>query len=89
MAWRLDYTDTALKQLRRLDQQTARRIVDYLDERVAARGDPRASGAALTGPLLGSFWRYRVGDYRIICDIQDGLLRILIVELGNRREVYR
>lgn len=89
MAWKVEYTETALKQLRKLDKQTARRIVDFMDERVAGQGDPRTTGAALTGPLLGAFWRYRVGDYRIICDIQDGLLRILVVEVGNRREVYR
>lgn len=89
MVWTIDYTETAAKQLRKLDRQTARRIVDFLDGRVAAQQDPRGTGKALTGPLLGAFWRYRIGDCRIICDIQDGALLILVVEIGNRREVYR
>ena len=88
MAWTIDYTDTALNQLRKLDKQSARRILDFLDERVAQRDDPRSTGKALTGPL-GGLWRYRVGDFRVICEIQDGELRVLVVELGNRREVYR
>ena len=89
MAWTIDYTETAKKQLRKLDQQTARRIVDFMDERIATQEDPRSIGKALTGPLLGAYWRYRVGDCRIICDIQDGVLCILVIEIANRREVYR
>jgi mRNA interferase RelE/StbE len=87
LAWTVDYTHTALNQLRKLDKQSARRILDFLDERVARRDNPRSTGKALTGPL-GGLWRYRVGDFRVICEIQDGALRVL-VELGNRREVYR
>ena len=88
MAWTVDYPHTALNQLRKLDKQSARRILDFLDERVAQRDDPRSTGKALTGPL-GGLWRYRIGDFRVICKIQDGELRVLVVELGNRREVYR
>jgi mRNA interferase RelE/StbE len=88
LAWTLDYSDTALKQLRTLDKQTARRILNYLDERVAAGGTPRSAGKALTGPL-GGLWRYRAGDYRIICDIEDTVMRVLVVQIGNRREIYR
>lgn len=88
MVWTIDYTDTALKQLRGLDKPTARRILDYLDGRVIGSGDPRSAGKALTGPL-GGLWRYRVGDYRVICELQDGQMRVLVVQLGNRREVYR
>ncbi|MFA5631807.1 MAG: type II toxin-antitoxin system RelE/ParE family toxin [Porticoccaceae bacterium] len=88
MAWTIEYTETAKGQLRKLDKQTARRIVDFMDERVAGRENPRSTGKALTGPL-GGLWRYRVGDYRVICDIQDGTLRILVVRVGNRRDIYR
>ena len=88
MVWTVDYTETARKQLRKLDKQVARRILDFLDERVTTSEEPRSMGKALTGPL-GSFWRYRVGEYRVICDIQDGRLRVLVVQIGNRREVYR
>ena len=89
MAWTIDYTGTARKQLHKLDKQTARRLLHFMDGRIAGGNDPRATGQALTGPLLGAYWRYRVGDYRIICDIQDRALRVLVIEIGNRREVYR
>ena len=82
MVWTIDYTDTAKTQLRKLDKQAAKRILDFMDERVIERNDPRSTGKALTGPL-GGLWRYRVGDFRIICDIRDGALRILVVQIGN------
>ena len=88
MAWTIEYADTAKQQLRKLDRQVARRVLDFMDERVAGLEDPRSTGKALTGPL-GAFWRYRVGDCRVICDIQDGALRVLVVQVGNRREIYR
>ena len=89
MAWTISYTDTARKELRKLDKQTARRILDYMDERIAGAANPRDTGKALTGPLLGTFWRYRVGDCRVICEIQDGKLCVLVIEIGHRREVYK
>ena len=88
MAWTIEYAETAKKQLRKLDKPAARRIVDFLDERVAPSDDPRELGKALQGSL-GSLWRYRVGDYRVLCDIQDGVLTVLVLQVGNRREVYR
>lgn len=88
MAWTIDYSDTAVKQLRALDKPIARRIVDYMDTCVTGSSDPRSAGKPLTGPL-GGLWRYRVGDYRIICDIEDGVMRVLVVQIGNRREIYR
>ncbi len=88
MTWTIDYTETAKGQLRKLDKPTARCIVDYLDTRVAVLENPRSRGKALTGPL-GGLWRYRVGNCRVICEIQDRALRVLVVRIGNRREVYR
>jgi len=88
LTWTIDYAETAKAQLSKLDKQTARRIVDFMDERVAGRENPRDSGKALTGSL-GGFWRYHVGDCRVICDIQDGVLRVLVVQVGNRREIDR
>lgn len=88
MAWTINYSDTALRNLKKLDKQVARRIVDYMQERIASADDPRVAGKALTGPL-GGLWRYRVGDYRIISEVQDGILTILVLEIGNRKEVYR
>ena len=88
MAWAIEFADTAKGQLRKLDKQTARRIVDFMDERIAGVENQLNTGKALTG-LLGGFWRYRVGDCRVICDIQDGAFRVLVVQVGNRREIYR
>jgi mRNA interferase RelE/StbE len=74
--------------LRKLDKPAARRIVDFMDQRISGVDAPRNTGKALTGPL-GGLWRYRVGDYRVICDIQDNRLLVLVVKIGNRSEVYR
>jgi len=89
LAWTISYTESARRQLRKLDKPTARRIVAFMDGRIATQEDPRSSGEALTGPMLGTYWRYRVGDYRIICDIEDGALRVVVLEVGHRREIYR
>jgi mRNA interferase RelE/StbE len=88
LAWTIEYAETAKRQLRKLDKTVARRIVDFMDERVAPSNDPREIGKALKGPM-GDLWRYRVGDYRVICDIQDKLLTVLVLRVGNRREIYR
>ena len=89
MAWIIKYTDSARKQLKKLDKQSAIRILDFMDERISESGNPRSIGKVLTGPKLGTYWRYRVGDYRIICDIQDGQLCVLVIEIGNRKKIYR
>lgn len=89
MVWRIELTATAAKRLAKLDKGEARRITSFLRQRLAVLDDPRTTGKALTGPHLGAYWRYRVGDYRIICDIQDDALCVLVIEIGNRREVYR
>jgi mRNA interferase RelE/StbE len=89
MAWRIEFADSAAKQLRKLDPQIARRILTFLRDRVATLDDPRSIGEALRGKLLGDFWKYRVGDWRIIADLDDGVLLITVVRLGNRREIYR
>ena len=88
LTWTIEYTATARSQLRKLDKQMARRIVDYMSERVALLENPRNLGKALTGPM-GEFWRYRVGNYRVVCDIQDDVLRVLVVRVGSRERVYR
>lgn len=89
MAWRVEFEDAALKELAKLDKPVARRILAFLRERVAVLDDPRSVGEALKGSSLGDFWKYRVGDYRVIAHIEDGALRILVLKMGNRREVYR
>ena len=89
LAWRIEFEDSALKELAKLDKPVARRILAFLRERVAGLDDPRSVGEALKGSKLGEFWKYRVGDYRVIANIEDGALRILVLRVGNRREVYR
>lgn len=87
MVWTINYSDRALKSLRKMDKQNARRIVDFMDLRIAVAADPRQSGKPLKGEL-GEFWRYRVGDYRILCEIRDDELVILAATIGHHREVY-
>jgi mRNA interferase RelE/StbE len=89
LAWRIEFDDAALKELAKLDKPVARRILAFLRERVAVLDDPRSVGEALKGSRLGDFWKYRVGDYRIVANIEDGALRVLVLKVGNRREVYR
>jgi mRNA interferase RelE/StbE len=89
LPWKIEFADSAAKQLRKLDPQIARRLTTYLRDRVSIAKDPRAIGAALKGDELRQFWKYRVGDYRLIVEIQDHLIRIVVVRLGHRREVYR
>lgn len=89
MAWKVELSTLAQKNLDQLDPQIARRILAFLNDRIAPLDDPRSIGAALKGSRLGEFWKYRVGDYRVISSIDDGALTILVVRIGNRREVYR
>ena len=89
MAWKLELDSAAERDLDQLDPQIARRILAFLHGRVATLDDPRSIGEALKGSKLGEFWKYRVGDWRIVSSIEDGALRILVVKIGNRREVYR
>lgn len=89
MVWALEFDEGAKKDLAKLDKQVAKRITTFLADRVAALDDPRSIGEALKGSKLGDFWKYRVGDDRVIAHIEDGALHILVVKIGNRREVYR
>jgi len=89
MAWKIEISALAAKNLQQLDRPVARRILLFLHERVAPLKNPRSIGDALKGSAFGEFWRYRVGDYRIIASIEDRALRILVVRVGNRRDVYR
>jgi len=89
LAWTIEFAEAAAKQLLKLDRTVARRIVTFLRERVSESPDPPALGAALKGDALGKFWKYRVGDYRVIAEIRDSEIRILVVRLGHRSDVYR
>lgn len=87
MAWKIELTRTALKGLKEIDKRQVERIVRFLKE-LSRCEDPRQKGKVLKG-YLGGFWRYRVGDYRLICDIEDKEKRILVLKVGHRKDVYR
>lgn len=89
MAWTIEVHENALKQLGKLHKQDAKRILNFLGERLATYDSPRQIGAALQGSKLGNYWRYRVGDYRIICHLQDHKLIVLVIDIGHRRDIYR
>jgi mRNA interferase RelE/StbE len=89
MTWRIKFDPAAEKELHKLGRQAAERILRFLSDRVTKLEDPRSVGEALKGSKFGDLWKYRVGDYRIIADLQDGELCILVVRVGNRREVYK
>ena len=88
MGWTIEYTETARNELRGLDKPVARRIVDYMSDGAPNLDDPRNRGRALIGPL-GWLWRYRVGDYRVICELRDDALRVLVVRIAHRSRAYR
>ena len=84
MAWKVELDRAAVRELGKLEQQAARRILAFLHGRVATLDDPRSIGEALKGSKLGEFWKYRVGDYRVIARIEDDALRVLVVRVGSR-----
>ncbi len=87
MNWVYRFDERALKELKKLGHQAQRDILAYLDERIAGDEDPRRFGKGLKADLVG-MWRYRVGDYRILCQIQDDELLVLVVAVGHRRDIY-
>lgn len=89
MTWQIEFDALAKKELTKLDRQTAQRLLDFLKDRVLSRKDPRSMGQALRGSKLGEFWKYRVGDYRIIVSIQDHKMIVLVLRVDNRREIYQ
>lgn len=89
MKWIIEFDPSAVKELDKLDPQQAKRILRFLFDRVARLDDPRSMGEALKGSRFNTLWKYRVGDYRIITSIEDNVTRILVVKVGDRKEVYR
>jgi mRNA interferase RelE/StbE len=88
LAWKIEYSDQAGRQVRQLSRHWAKEILDYMDYRIAPSDDPRQFGKGLVGDLSG-YWRYRVGDYRIVCQLIDARLVVLVVEIGHRSDIYR
>jgi len=89
MAWRVEFERVAARELDQLGPQSAGRILRFLRDRLAPLDDARSIGQALKGDRFGEFWRYRIGDYRVIARIDDAAALILVLRIGHRREVYR
>jgi mRNA interferase RelE/StbE len=89
MAYAVEVLPSALRDIDQLDAQPRRRILKFLYERVAKLDDPRSIGQALKGSELGEFWKYRVGDYRLVCKIEDDRVVVLVLRIGHRRDIYR
>ena len=88
MAWTIEYAESVQKPISKLDPQTRQKIRSFLEDKIARLDDPRSQGKPLTGPLRG-LWRYRMGDYRIICNIIDRRLVVLVLKVDHRSSVYR
>jgi mRNA interferase RelE/StbE len=89
MAWKIELSAQVDRDLAKLDPPLNKRILKFLHERVATLDNPRGMGQALQGSRLGEFWKYRVGDHRLICKIEDDRLLILVLRVGHRKEIYR
>lgn len=89
MAWPIEFDPDALKELKKLDRTIQSRLLAFLRDRLSPLDDPRSIGEALSGARLGSYWKYRVGDWRIVCDIQDQRIVVRVLRIGHRREVNR
>jgi len=89
LGFEIEFDPDALKDLKQLDKPVQQRLIGFLKERVAPLKDPRQIGETLTGATLGNYWKYRVGDWRIICDIQDKRIVVRVLRVGNRRDIYR
>jgi mRNA interferase RelE/StbE len=87
LVWRVEFTPKAWKDLHSLDHETQRQIQKYFRKRIAGKEDPRRFGKALTGDKLG-LWRYRIGDYRVICSIENDKLLVLVLAADHRKQVY-
>ena len=89
MAWQIEFEESAKKELAKLDRQVARRLIEFMKDRVLSRRDPLSVGQALKGSTLGELWKYRFGDFRIIVNIQDERMTVLVLRVGNRSDIYR
>jgi mRNA interferase RelE/StbE len=85
--WTYSFDERALRELQKLDRQAQKAVIAYLDQRIATNGDPRRFGKPLRAELAG-LWRYRVTDYRILCQIKDNVLLVLVVSVGHRKNAY-
>jgi mRNA interferase RelE/StbE len=88
MVWRVEFLPAAEKAFGKLDRQHQKRIQKFIEDRLISGGDPRRLGEAYVDPLRG-YWKYRVGDYRLVCEIRDEVRTILVLAIGDRKDIYR
>lgn len=88
MTWKIEITKTATKQIKKLDKTEQKRILTFLQSKLEKTSNPRLYGKALQGEKI-NLWRYRVGDYRLICKINDGVVTVLVLGVGHRKKIYR
>lgn len=89
MAWKIEFLPEAEKDLNKIDRPIVHRILRFLNDRIRLLDDPRKVGEALKGPEFGKYWKYRIGNYRIICQIRKDEITVLVVKVGHRKEIYR
>jgi mRNA interferase RelE/StbE len=89
MEWSVELVPAAERELRKIARPVRERLLAFLRDRIQGSEDPRRLGEPLHGPELGKYWKYRVGDYRLICSIQDARVVVVVVRVGHRRDVYR
>ena len=89
MAWQIEISTLGQRNIAQFDPQARKRILNFLQQRVASLENPRSIGEALKGSALGEYWKYRIGNWRVICEIKDKEIVIVVLRVGNRREVYR
>lgn len=88
MAWKIEFDKKAKKELSDLDKSVEKRITSFLKNRISNLENPRSIGEALQGKLK-NLWKYRIGNYRIICNIEDKIITIVVLRIDHRREVYK
>ncbi len=88
LAWKIEITRTATRQIKKLDKAVQKRILSFLRVKLEKTSNPRLYGKALQGEKV-NLWRYRVGDYRLICKINDDIVTVLVLSVGHRKEIYR
>lgn len=88
MVWKIEYLKSIQKEVRKIDRASQKKIREYLEVKVANMENPRDIGKALKGEMK-ELWRYRIGDYRAICEIQDNTITVLVIHIGHRKNVYK
>lgn len=88
MVWKIEYLKSIQKEVRKIDRTSQKKIREYLENKVAKMENPRDIGKALKGEMK-ELWRYRIGDYRAICEIQDKSITVLVIHIGHRKNVYK